>query len=91
VRTLLSAAIAIAAIAISHQSAQAQDVSDLAKATQNPVGDLTALPVEVKFLGGGGLPGGRSILNDNFEPVIPLAISQNWNVIVRTILPYLSV
>ncbi|HJW46787.1 MAG TPA: hypothetical protein VJ484_09865, partial [Lysobacter sp.] len=82
---------AIAAIAILQQSALAQDASDLAKATQNPVGDLTALPIQVKFMGGGGLTDGRSILNVNFEPVIPLAVGQNWNVIVRTILPYLSV
>ena len=91
-KTLLSAAIAaVAAIAISQQSALAQDVSDLAKATQNPVGDLTALPVEIKFLAGGALTDGRSILNVNFEPVIPMAVNKNWNVIVRTIFPYLNV
>jgi hypothetical protein len=88
VKAHLSAAIAL--IAILQQSAAAQDVSELAKASQNPVGDLTALPVEIKFLAGGGLTNGSSILNVNFEPVIPLAINQNWNVIVRTIFPYLS-
>ena len=85
---------AFAAIAVLQQSAVAQGApgaSDLAKATQNPVGDLAALPVEFKSLAGGALTGGRSVLDVNFEPVIPLAISQNWNVIVRTILPYLSV
>jgi len=89
VKAHLSAAIAV--IAILQQSAAAQDASDLAKATQNPVGDLAALPIEVKFLAGGGLTNGGSILNVNFEPVIPLAVSENWNVIVRTILPYLSI
>ena len=82
---------ALTSIAVLHHSASAQTASDLARATQNPVGDLTALPLEIKFLGGGSLPDGRSILNVNFEPVIPLALGQNWNVIVRTILPYLDV
>ena len=91
-KTFLSAAIAaIAAIVILQQSALAQDVSDLAKATQNPVGDLTVLGNEVKFMAGGGLTDGRSILNFNFEPVIPMAINQNWNVIARTIVPYLNI
>lgn len=91
-KTLLSAALAaIAAIAISQRPAVAQDVSDLAKATQNPVGDLTVLANEFKFMGGGGLTNGQSILNFNFEPVIPLPLGQNWNVIARTIVPYLSI
>ena len=90
-KSLLSAAIAAIAIAIAQQSAIAQDVSDLAKATQNPVGDLTVLANEIKFMAGGGLTNGQSILNFNFEPVIPLAINKNWNVITRTILPYLNV
>ena len=82
---------AIAFIAVFQQSAGAQGASDLAKATQNPVGDLIALPVEAKFLGGGGVPGGRSVVDVNYEAVIPLAVGRNWNVIVRTIVPYLSV
>lgn len=89
VKAHLSAAIAV--IAILQQSAGAQDASDLAKATQNPVGDLSAIPVQVSFMGGGAVTDGRSILNVNFEPVIPLAVGENWNVIVRTILPYLSI
>ena len=88
-KTCLVAALVL--IAALQHAANAQTASDLAKATQNPVGDLTALPMEIKFLGGGGLPDGRSILNMNFEPVIPLALGPKLNVIVRTIVPYLDV
>jgi hypothetical protein len=82
---------AAALIAVVHHSAGAQGASDLAKASQNPIGDLVSLPFQFNFNGGGGLTDGRSILNVNFQPVLPLAIGENWNVVVRTIVPYLSI
>ena len=62
------------------------DVTELAKATQNPVADLTAVPLQFNFNSGGDLED-RSLFNLNFQPVIPFKATQNWNVIARTIVP----
>lgn len=39
---------------------------DLAKATQNPVGDLLSLPFQFNFNSGGGVADGRTSYNLNF-------------------------
>ena len=62
------------------------DVNALAKETQNPVGSLISVPIQFNFNTGGDLED-RTFFNLNFQPVIPIRGSQNWNVIVRTIVP----
>jgi hypothetical protein len=66
------------------------DVSALAKATQNPVGDLVAIPFQFNFDTGGGLAD-QTLFNLNFQPVIPMHLAPKLNLIARTILPVLSV
>lgn len=68
------------------QAAPAHDVTALAKQTQNPVADLTAVPLQFNFNSGGDLDD-RSLFNLNFQPVIPFKASTNWNVIARFIVP----
>jgi hypothetical protein len=67
-------------------SEPAHDVTALAKETQNPVGGLVSVPFQFNFNTGGGLEG-RTFFNLNFQPVIPFRLSQDWNVIARTIVP----
>jgi hypothetical protein len=64
----------------------APDVNALAKATQNPVGDIISVPFQFNFNGGGDLED-QTALNVNFQPVIPFRLSDDWNVIARTIVP----
>ena len=64
--------------------------SDLAKTTQNPVGDLVSLPLQFNFFSGGPLAD-RTVYNLNFQPVLPLRANERWNVVARTIVPYLSI
>jgi hypothetical protein len=66
------------------------DVNALAKQTQNPVADLTAVPLQFNFNSGGDLED-RSLFLLNFQPVIPFKASANWNVIARFIVPIESV
>jgi hypothetical protein len=66
------------------------DVNALAKQTQNPVADLTAVPQQINFNSGGDLED-RSLFLLNFQPVIPFKASANWNVIARFIVPLESV
>ena len=58
----------------------------LAKQTQNPVANLVTIPFQFNWNSGGGLGAQtQSILN--FQPVLPLAINEKWNVVSRTIVP----
>lgn len=66
------------------------DMAALAKASQNPVGDLIAVPFQINFNTGGDLED-QTFLNVNFQPVTPFTLSENWNVVARTIVPLNSV
>jgi len=60
--------------------------SDLAKAAQNPVADMISLPLQnnTNFNLGPGNDA-QNILN--IQPVIPVKLNEQWNLITRTILP----
>ena len=58
----------------------------LAKASQNPVSDLISFPLQNNTAFGIG-PYERAQNVLNIQPVIPLHITKNWNVITRTIWP----
>lgn len=70
--------------------AQQPDPTALAKTTQNPVGDLVSLPFQLNYFSGEPLED-ETLFNLNFQPVVPLRLTDEWNVIVRTIFPYLSI
>jgi hypothetical protein len=69
--------------------APAHSASDLAKATQNPISDLTSIPFQFNFFSGGPLED-RSLYNLNFQPVVPFKLGK-YNLIARTIVPYLDI
>jgi len=68
----------------------AEDMTALAKKTQNPVGDVTSVPFQFNFNTGGGFQN-QTLLNVNIQPVIPFKASERWSIIARTILPINSV
>jgi hypothetical protein len=59
---------------------------DLTKQTQNPVAELISVPFQNNFNFGVG-PGDDLQYVLNIQPVWPLKISEDWNLITRTILP----
>lgn len=64
---------------------------NLAQQLANPVAALISVPVQLNFdsgLGPNG-EGSRTILN--VQPVIPFSISDDWNLISRTIVPFVDV
>ncbi len=65
------------------------DAGDLARAVQNPIADLISLPFQnnTNFEFG---PKEKALNRLNIQPVIPFGISDDWQVITRTILPVIS-
>jgi len=62
---------------------------DLAKIAQNPVGNLISVPFqENAYLNTGPLDKIQNVLN--IQPVIPIHLTSDWNIITRTILPIIS-
>jgi len=66
-----------------------ENADDLAKASQNPVGDLTSFPLQFNFNSGGALQS-RTQLLLNVQPVMPLPLDERWLLVARTVVPYVN-
>lgn len=65
------------------------DADALAKQLQNPVASLISVPFQGNLdFGIGPADGTRFTLN--IQPVVPMSISEDWNLIGRVILPFIS-
>lgn len=60
----------------------------LAKATLNPIASLISVPVQNNFDWGAGPDDQGFQYKVTVQPVIPISLSEDWNVISRTIVPY---
>lgn len=61
--------------------------AELAKQLQNPIASLTLVPFQNNFDWGAGPAGEGFQYKVNVQPVIPFALSEDWNLVTRTILP----
>ena len=98
------AALAVIAIAPASVSAEAakwdgdgvieegeDETAELARAAQNPVANMISLPFQnnTNFnWGPGAVEETQNVLN--IQPVWPFAVTDDWNVVTRTILPIVS-
>jgi hypothetical protein len=76
-------------IAAPLQAAEEETATELAKKTQNPVADLISVPFQNNFNFGVG-PNNVTQYVLNVQPVIPIKLSEDWNLITRTILPVIN-
>jgi len=66
-----------------------QEATKLAQKVQNPVSDLISIPFQNNTnFNFGPLSGTQNILN--IQPVIPVHLTSEWNLITRTIIPVIS-
>lgn len=72
------------------QEKEADEAAEPAKKLANPVASLISVPLQYNFDHNMGPDnrGSRSLLN--IQPVIPISLSEEWNVISRTILPLMD-
>ena len=63
--------------------------SDLAKKTQNPVADLISVPFQSNFNFNTGEKD-ATVYVLNVQPVVPIKLTSDWNLIVRTIIPIVN-
>lgn len=67
----------------------AEDTEALAKAAQNPIANMVSLPFQNNTtLNAGPEKQTQNVLN--IQPVIPVEINDDWNLITRTIVPVIS-
>jgi hypothetical protein len=62
--------------------------AELAKKLSNPVAALISVPLQNNFTFGAGPEGDGFQYKLNVQPVIPFTLNKDWNLISRTIVPY---
>jgi len=87
--SVATAALATETVPVTTAPAPAANSAALAEKLQNPVADLISVQFQNNFDFGVGANNGTLYLL-NFQPVIPLNVTPEWNYIVRPILPFIS-
>ncbi len=63
--------------------------ADLAMRLANPVASLTLVPFQANYDYGIG-PNDATRFTLNFQPVLPISLNDDWNLIIRTIVPVID-
>ncbi|HWS40893.1 MAG TPA: hypothetical protein VN247_06350, partial [Arenimonas sp.] len=69
-------------------ASEPSEADKLAKQLSNPVAALISVPFQYNYDQTFGEDGYRNQVN--IQPVIPISISENWNLISRTIVPIIQ-
>jgi hypothetical protein len=88
-RRLVNVVLCLAVMLAALPAIAAEEDSDtqLAKQTQNPVADLISIPIQSNFNFNYGPDRDKSQIVNNIQPVVPINLNKEWNLITRSILP----
>ena len=84
---LVLLSIITAAPATAQSKGEAENTEALQRASQNPVANMISIPLQNNFNFGVG-PQDKMQYVGNIQPVVPFHATENWNVITRTIVPF---
>jgi len=76
--------------AVAESSAESAEADKLAKQLANPIASLISVPFQANEDFGYGPSHNGYKFTLNIQPVIPISISKDWNLILRTIFPIVS-
>ena len=88
VKKLITALLLSTSAIVSAQEAATKSADDLAKQLSNPLAALISVPIQYNYDETFGADGYKNYVI--VQPVIPVSISQDWNLISRTVLPIVS-
>ncbi|MCK7473744.1 MAG: hypothetical protein MZV49_09840 [Rhodopseudomonas palustris] len=63
---------------------------ELAKKLANPIASLISVPLQYNYDNHYGSSDDGSVSRLNIQPVIPFALNDKWNIITRTIVPFID-
>jgi hypothetical protein len=86
---ILSAMLAAWLTGVNCHAQGASDQEALAKAAQNPIANMISVPFQNNFNFGIG-PNEVTQWNLNVQPVIPISLNKDWNLITRTVIPIID-
>ena len=72
------------------QESSAQGTSEIAKQAQNPIANVISVPLENDFYPHTGTDKEDSYVLE-MKPVVPFKLSNDWNLITRTVIPIIQV
>src|SRR5437773_1427447 len=92
-KLLITLAITSTLVPLTSRAEEADDKAqaaeaELAKKLQNPVANLISVPIQNNWDFGIGSANAMRY-TANVQPVVPFSLNKNWNLITRTIVPFI--